>query len=81
MPNIRFSADDDDVLINFVQRHSILYNLKDIEFKNNLKKDMIWNEAGKVLNREGEFINFMFFEYHIVVIPETTQIGFLAKDT
>lgn len=59
---LRFSADEDELLIEFVQRHSILYDLKDTEFKNNVKKDLIWNEAGKFLNREGEFIYFFIFE-------------------
>lgn len=58
---LRFSADEDELLIEFV-RHSILYDLKDPEFKNNVKKDLIWNEAGKVLNREGEFIYCLIFE-------------------
>lgn len=56
VPPVRFSADEDELLIEFVQNHTILYDLKDREFKNTLKKDLIWNEAGKVLNREGQFL-------------------------
>lgn len=37
--------------VEFVQNHAILYDLKNPEFKNTLTKDLIWNEAGKVLNK------------------------------
>ncbi|XP_017301048.1 transcription factor Adf-1 isoform X3 [Diaphorina citri] len=52
-PPARFSSDEDDRLIDFVMQHKILYDLKDPEFKNTLKKDLTWKEAGKVLNKEG----------------------------
>ncbi|KAI5753831.1 hypothetical protein M8J77_003652 [Diaphorina citri] len=52
-PPARFSSDEDDRLIDFVMQHKFLYDLKDPEFKNTLKKDLTWKEAGKVLNKEG----------------------------
>lgn len=56
LPTVRFSADEDELLIEFVQKHVILYDLKDPEFKNTMKKDLLWNEAGKTLKKEGEFL-------------------------
>ena len=53
----KFSPDEDEILIEFVQNHEILYNLKDPDFKNTLKKDLIWIEAGLILNKEGEWNN------------------------
>lgn len=55
-PSVRFSGDDDDQLIAFVSNHTILYDLKNPDFKNTLKKDLIWGEAGKILNRTGNKI-------------------------
>jgi hypothetical protein len=43
-------------LIAFVSNHTILYDLKNPDFKNTLKKDLIWEEAGKILNRTGKNI-------------------------
>uniref|UniRef100_A0A1B6DXI5 MADF domain-containing protein n=1 Tax=Clastoptera arizonana TaxID=38151 RepID=A0A1B6DXI5_9HEMI len=50
---VRFSTDEDDFLIEFVHTHTILYDLKHEEFKNRIKKELIWSDAGKILNREG----------------------------
>lgn len=55
-PSVRFSGDDDDRLIGFVSANTILYDLKNPDYKNTLKKDLIWEEAGKILNRTGKQI-------------------------
>ncbi|KAF6211570.1 hypothetical protein GE061_012083 [Apolygus lucorum] len=52
-PAGRFSTEEDEFLIDFVRDHPILYDMKDTEFKNTSKKDEIWNEAGKVLEKDG----------------------------
>lgn len=56
LSTVRFSADEDERLIEFVQNNALLYDLKHPEFKNTMKKDLIWNEAGKILKKEGEFL-------------------------
>ena len=50
MPQVRFSASDDDQLIEAVGDHAYLWNLKDPNFKNVTKKDETWAEISKVLN-------------------------------
>ena len=53
LPAVRFAAEEDELLIEFVQKHEILYDLKDPEFKNTMKKDLLWREVGKALKKEG----------------------------
>ncbi len=56
---VRFSADDGEILINFVQNNAILYDLKYPYFKNTLKKDLPWGEIGKLIQKEGNHNNFI----------------------
>ncbi|XP_039275596.1 uncharacterized protein LOC111061330 isoform X1 [Nilaparvata lugens] len=49
----RFSADEDELLIEFVQKEDMLYDLKHKEFKNSTKKDLLRNEIGRRLEKEG----------------------------
>lgn len=41
-PSVHFSGDDDEQLMEFVSNHKILYDVKNLEFENTLKKDLIW---------------------------------------
>lgn len=68
VPDVRFSADEDELLIEFVHNHTILYDLKDLEFKNTMKKEMIWNEAGKVLYRGEFFYLFYIYSKHPLIL-------------
>lgn len=82
-PSVRFSGDDDEQLIEFVSNHTILYDLKNPEFKNILKKDLIWEEAGKILNRTGKkyvltIISVTFIEqfYNYDYYEKISQLSF-----
>ncbi|XP_037910188.1 uncharacterized protein LOC119650992 [Hermetia illucens] len=58
VPSVRFSADEDELLVEFVQKEDILYDLKHPEFKNMTKKDLLWNEIGRALKKE-DIIDFL----------------------
>jgi hypothetical protein len=53
MPLDRFSASEDVQLIELVAGNPILWNMADAEFKNEIKKDLIWKEIGKMVNKTG----------------------------
>lgn len=55
VPPVRFSPDEDKFLVEFVQKDDILYDLKHPEFKNTIKKDLLWNELGRILKKESTF--------------------------
>ncbi len=56
---VRFSAADDEILIDYIQNNAILYDLKHLEFKNTLKKDLLWDEVRKLIKKEGNRNNFI----------------------
>jgi hypothetical protein len=53
MPLDHFSASEDAQLIELVAANPILWNMADAEFKNQMKKDLIWTEIGKMVNKTG----------------------------
>ncbi|CAD7078810.1 unnamed protein product [Hermetia illucens] len=53
VPPMWFSADEDELLVEFVQKEDIFYDLKHPESKNTIKKDLLWNEIGRALKKEG----------------------------
>jgi hypothetical protein len=53
MPLDLFSASEDEQLIELVAGNSILWNMADAEFKNQMKKDLIWTEIGKMVDKTG----------------------------
>lgn len=59
---IRFSATEDEQLIEIVSSYPILWDMKSKEFKNVVKKDTIWNDMDKMFNKPGKFLLF-FFSY------------------
>lgn len=51
-PLLRFSEIDDEHLIELVASYPILWDSKnDPEYKNVPKKDEVWTEIGKLLNK------------------------------
>lgn len=57
-PSVRFSAAEDEQLIELVAGYSVLWNMMEVEFKNTLKKDLIWKEIGNMVNKSGN----LFYE-------------------
>lgn len=57
-PSVRFSAAEDEQLIEMVAGHPVLWNMMEVEFKNTLKKDLIWKEIGNMVNKSGN----LFYE-------------------
>lgn len=49
----KFSAADDEQLVELVAGHQILWNMTEKEFKNSLKKDLIWKEIAGMVNKTG----------------------------
>lgn len=61
IPINRFSAAEDEQLIEMVDGHSILWDMADCDFKN-IKKNLMWNEIGKMVNNSGRlFVNINLF--------------------
>jgi hypothetical protein len=50
-----FTEEDDELLIDLVSKHPLLFDLSVEEYKNSKKKDRVWDEIGRVLNKKGEY--------------------------
>lgn len=48
-----FNAADDEQLVELVAGHRILWDYSDNDFKNTLKKELIWKEIARLLNKTG----------------------------
>lgn len=48
---VRFSADEDEVLIDAVTGNACLWNMSNPEYKNTMKKELIWGEIGTVVGK------------------------------
>lgn len=52
---MNFSAADDRALTRFVQKHDILWDVGNRDYKNTgAEKDKLWTEISKSLNKTGE---------------------------
>ncbi|KAF6207930.1 hypothetical protein GE061_016379 [Apolygus lucorum] len=51
MPSDRFSPEDDEKLIEIVSGYSILWNMAHSDWKNHMKKDLVWIEVGSQLEK------------------------------
>lgn len=60
---MKFSAGDDEQLVDIVAGHPILWNMAEKDFKNVLKKDLIWKEIAGMLTTTGETPNVMLCYY------------------
>ncbi|KAG8250519.1 hypothetical protein J6590_099879 [Homalodisca vitripennis] len=49
-----FNAADDEQLVELVAGHRILWDYSEKDFKNTLKKELIWTEIARLLNKTGE---------------------------
>ncbi|XP_045491849.1 uncharacterized protein LOC123691482 [Colias croceus] len=49
-----FTDEQDEALINLVSQHAILYDLSETGYKKQPKKDKIWGEIGRILNKSGD---------------------------
>lgn len=50
---MKFSAADDEQLVELVAGHPILWNMAAKDYKNTLKKDLIWKEIAGMVNTTG----------------------------
>lgn len=57
-PQPRFSAAEDELLIELVAGLPVLYDAKLKEFKNTGLKDTKWKQIGKEINKTGKNISF-----------------------
>lgn len=58
-PQPRFSAAEDELLIELVAGLPILYDAKLKEFKNTGLKDTKWKQIGEEINKTGKKISFI----------------------
>ncbi|KAG8329074.1 hypothetical protein J6590_095521 [Homalodisca vitripennis] len=49
-----FNAADDEQLVEFVAGRRILWDYSEKDFKNTLKKELIWMEIARLLNKTGQ---------------------------
>lgn len=49
-----FSDGKDETLINLVSQHAILYDFSEKGYKYGPKKDIVWNELEKIINKSGK---------------------------
>lgn len=59
---VNFSNNDDEELIEIVSSYEILYKLDHPDYKSNMKKDVVWNKIGVLLNKTGKL--FILFKYN-----------------
>lgn len=57
-----FSASEDEILIQEIQKNSVLYNIGDKNYKNILLKDNIWKDISLKLGKSG---NVLYIRYNI----------------
>lgn len=59
-----FSSEQEEKLIEYVQSHSVLYNVKDEMYKNKQYRDRLWGEFGDTINKPGIFrIEFQIYQF------------------
>lgn len=63
-----FTASDDEALIDLVAGHQFLWDMCTEDFKNTLKKDLIWKEIGELLNKTGK--NNLILNIFLLIILE-----------
>lgn len=52
----RFCAAEDEELIELVGGHPILWELKNPEYKNTVKKEVIWADIGNMINKTSKYL-------------------------
>ena len=52
-----WTSEEEEVLIDFVKNHEILYNVKLKEYRQLTAKHILWKEIGDLLNKPGMYIN------------------------
>lgn len=48
-----FSKDQEEKIISFVKQHPELYNPKHSEYKNKIRRDQLWNDLAKTMDKIG----------------------------
>lgn len=55
----RFSVEEDDILIGFVEAHRELFDKQHPKYSNIFHRELLWNKVSESLNRTGIF-TFIF---------------------
>lgn len=54
----KFSAVEDEKLIDLVEKNEILYNVSHANFKNSQMRNDTWNQVGLEISKTGEYSIF-----------------------
>lgn len=54
MTKIKFTAEDEEKIIDFVRKHEILYNKRHKEFRDSGRKQSLWLQIAEQLDIKGE---------------------------
>jgi hypothetical protein len=63
----RFSAFEDEQLIDLIHGHPMIWNITVKEYKNVPKKEVIWNQIGKMLKKSGKLILFSIIGNNVLL--------------
>jgi hypothetical protein len=72
----RFSSIEEEFLIELVSNHEELWKLSHKDFKNNSKKDAIWNSIGEKLQKTGKLIYPAIIYLTILLIGNLIVLSF-----
>lgn len=61
MSSSKFSSEEDEKLIDYVEKEPILYDVAHTNYRNALMKANAWIEIGKEIGRDGEYFIKYFF--------------------
>lgn len=71
MTDIKKKKEQDELLIELVQSHSILYDAAHINYKNNILKHKVWEEIAQILKIPGKCF-LLYYDTNIVIIIRVT---------
>ena len=60
-----FSASEDEILIQEVQKNSVLFNIGDKNYKNIILKDNIWKDISLKLGKSGNAVYIRHIIYKV----------------
>lgn len=52
---IKFSFEEEELLIDFVKSHEVLYNVKHKAFRDTEAKNRLWMKFAEQLDKDGEY--------------------------
>lgn len=73
---LRFTAEEDEQIIDLVRSNECLFNVAHKQYKNNDYKHRLWNALAAKQNRDGESILHIC---NFISLPNTTYILIMKK--